>query len=109
MANAAELKGAVQCIAHGRAGSWEAICLDLDIAVQGSSFKEVRSLLHEAVCTYVQDALKEADPAVRRRLLHRRAPWTERLKWAWPFVIGAVFPERPNHETRTGFELPCPA
>jgi hypothetical protein len=25
----------LNCIAHGRPGSWEAICLDFDLAVQG--------------------------------------------------------------------------
>ena len=32
----------LRCYAEGRDGSWEAICLDLDIAVQGGSFEGVQ-------------------------------------------------------------------
>ena len=62
------------CFAHGRDGDWEAVCVDLDIAIQGSSFDEVRNLLNRAVSTYVADAEAES-PEVRDRLLSRRAPW----------------------------------
>jgi predicted RNase H-like HicB family nuclease len=47
------------CFAHGRDSAWEAICLDLDLAVQGSSFDEVKELLSESISTYLEDALKE--------------------------------------------------
>lgn len=63
-----------RCYAHGCDGSWEAICVDLDIAIQGSSFDEVRNLLNGAVASYVADAVKEA-PEVREQLLARKAPW----------------------------------
>ena len=33
----------VRCYAKGHTGDWEAICLDLDIAVQGESFEDVFS------------------------------------------------------------------
>ena len=63
-----------RCFAHGGADGWEAICVDLDIAIQGDSFDEVRDLLNHAVATYVRDAEMEA-PAAREKLLKRRAPW----------------------------------
>lgn len=62
------------CFAHGRDGEWEAICVDLDIAIQGSSFDEVRDLLNSAVATYIVDAEQE-EPEVRDELLSRAAPW----------------------------------
>ena len=62
------------CFAHGRDGAWEAICVDLDIAIQGSSFDEVRDLLNSAVSTYIVDAEQE-EPEVRDQLLSRVAPW----------------------------------
>ncbi len=37
------------CVARRQRDRWEAICLDLDIAVEGRSFDEVRNLLQEAV------------------------------------------------------------
>jgi len=69
------------CVARGSGDRWEALCLDLDLAVQGRSFDEVRGLLDEAVNTYVEDASAEAEPA-RSRLLARRVPLHVRLAWA---------------------------
>lgn len=42
------------CCASGREGAWQAICVDLDIAVQGRSFEEVSRLLEEAIGLYLQ-------------------------------------------------------
>lgn len=62
------------CYAHGRDGDWEAICVDLDVAVQGASFEEVQMLLNEAVVEYVDAPMFET-PKVRAQLLNRKAPW----------------------------------
>ena len=53
----------LSCYALGRQNSWEAICLDLDIAVQGDSFGDVSRKLREAISAYVEYVLKlpEAD------------------------------------------------
>ncbi len=42
--------------ARGRAGDWEAICVDFDIAVQGRSLNEVLARLESAVSDYVAAA-----------------------------------------------------
>ena len=63
----------ILCLAQGKDGDWDAICLDLDIAVQGESFEEVSNMLSAAITSYYQDAMSE-EPAVRRRLLSRKAP-----------------------------------
>jgi hypothetical protein len=72
------------CVARRQGDRWEAMCLDLDIAVEGRSFDEVRSLLEEAVSTYIEDALAEAEPA-RSQLLGRRVPFLVRFLWALRF------------------------
>ena len=63
----------LHCYATGRDGDWEGICLDLDIAVQGSSFEEVARSLHDAVSLYLESvsSLPEEQQA---HLLHRPAP-----------------------------------
>jgi hypothetical protein len=97
----------VRCFAHGRDADWEAICIDFDIAVQGRSFDEVKSLLNGAVQTYIQDACKE-EPVVRDRLLNRRAPWHVRLALTARLVFFNVFDGR-NGEAQASFPVACPA
>jgi hypothetical protein len=94
--------------AHGRPGAWEAICVDLDIAVQGDSFDEVRSLLTEAVTTYVEDAMKE-EPQDARRLLNRRAPFWSQVKFAAVFLAHISSRNRQQRECKAGFDILCPA
>ena len=96
----------ILCFARGVDGEWEAICPDLDIAVQGSSFDEVKSLLSESIKTYVEDAMAEG-PEVARRLLSRRAPLWLRLQLAFALLGHAV--RREGQSYRAGFDLPCHA
>ena len=98
----------VHCFAHGTPGEWEAICVDFDIAVQGSSFEEVRSLLDDAVRSYVEDACAER-PAVANRLLNRRAPLSVRVKLAVSYVCHLLSRTREDREYQAGFDLPCHA
>jgi len=99
---------ALLCIAEGRPGDWEALCLDLDIAVQGSSFEEVRSLLGEAVKTYFDDAAREG-PKDRERLLRRRAPLRVRFAYGSRIFLNALVGHRQTGELHGSFEIPCPA
>lgn len=94
--------------AHGREGSWEAICVDLDIAVQGRSFEEVKSLLNDAIRSYVEDALNEA-PADQHRLLSRRAPWWERGRLALNYLVRSTFNRRGPGDLQASFDISCPA
>src|SRR5215475_4149213 len=77
------------CVAHGHAQSWEAICLDFDLAVQGHSLAEVRDSIEQAIIDYIEAARAEAEPA-RSRLLSRRAPFWVRLGWAFRFFIRTI-------------------
>jgi hypothetical protein len=94
------------CFAEERGGAWEAFCLDLDLAVQGSSFEEVYSSLNAAILDYVGAALKE-DTRTAESLLNRKAPLWERLRF-YARYVGAVIKPRDDKQTH-GFTLPCPA
>ena len=50
-----KIRDNLQCIAAGHGDKWEAICLDLDLAVQGHSFEEGQSL-GVAIEMYVERA-----------------------------------------------------
>lgn len=79
------------CIARGREGQWEAICLDFNIAVSGNSFDQVRDTLSEAITYYIRDAMQE-DERTREQLLNRRVPFWSRLQWTLPQ------PQRSTHQ-----------
>ena len=96
------------CYLEGRGDEWEALCLDLDIAVHGHSESEVRALLSEAVRTYFEDAAKEL-PTAQARLLARRVPPRVRIgliaRLLWHVLEGGN--NGPDFEGR--FQMPCPA
>jgi hypothetical protein len=97
------------CIAKGRDDRWEAICLDLDIAVAGKSFDDVQQILRGAIISYFADAQKEREP-VRSQLLHRRVPFWARLRWTWPFVLAVLFGRKQQDAKATcEFPVTCPA
>jgi hypothetical protein len=88
---------------------WEALCLDLDLAVEGGSLEEVRLTLNSSIATYVEDALKE-EPSTRDALLHRRAPLWVRAAWLWPFIVRTLFGNKPDgHGPSIGYQVACPA
>ena len=69
-----------RCMAEARNGEWWAICIDLDIAVQGQSFPEVQKSLHQAIDMYLARVVQL--PANEQRpLLYRRAPWHVMAKY----------------------------
>ena len=75
----ADLKGSevpartLHCYAEGRDGEWEAICLDLDIAVQGRTFEEVFGSLQEAISLYLE-TVADLPADQQPPLLHRPVP-----------------------------------
>ncbi len=74
------LRKVLRCYAEGRNGEWEAICLDLDIAVQEKSFEDVFHALNEVIALHVESvaALPETE---RAHLLDRPAPLSLRLRF----------------------------
>ena len=96
------------CFAEGKEGDWEAICLDLDIAVQGSSYEEVSQLLNAAIATYFEDAMAE-DEATRKRLINRKAPFTVRLATVAKFLFAALGVRAGEQRMRHSYTVPCAA
>src|SRR5690348_5076776 len=99
----------LRCYARGSDSVWQAICIDLDIAVQGRSLQETKDLLGEAIGSYVADALKE-DPETATRLLTRRAPFSVRARLAAQMFLYSIASQRRDGEEHSSqFELPCHA
>lgn len=97
------------CVARFDGARWESLCLDLDIAVEGTSFEDVKSDLHAAIASYVADASREAEPA-RSQLLHRRAPLRIRLAWGLRILLSfALDRGHRDRESTVGFPVSCPA
>jgi hypothetical protein len=97
----------VVCYLHGVPGSWEGMCMDFDIAVQGMTLDEVKGRLAEAICTYIEDAMKE-DARTQARLLNRRAPFWLRLKLAVAMLAHVAF-RHDDGEFKASIDMPCPA
>ena len=96
------------CFARGTDGDWEAICVDLDIAVEGYSLEDVKQRLHDAVRLYVESALAESEE-VGMRLLTRRAPIWVRARLGLSYLAHLLSGRRNGDDLRAGFDMPCPA
>ena len=97
------------CIATGRGDQWEAFCLHFDLAVQGSSFDEVRRYLNDAIDSYVESASAEPEP-ICARLLARKAPLWVRLMWAWRVFRSAMSGRtRRDRDATIEFPVACRA
>lgn len=99
----------VSCYAEGRDDKWEAVCLNFDIAVQGSSFQEVYESIGVAIDEYV--AYVETLPAEEHAaFLSRRAPLSLRIKFLWHAFRITFFRRRGDGDKgRAEFLLPCSA
>jgi hypothetical protein len=96
------------CFAEGHDGRYEAICVDLDISIQGTSFSEVFDGLNSAVASYIEDAMKE-DEATARQLLSRRAPWHVRLRHIARVTAHVIGARRQSGREEASFDVACPA
>jgi predicted RNase H-like HicB family nuclease len=94
----------LRCYAEGRDGDWEAICLDLDIAVQGNSFEEVFRSLQDAISLYLK-SVTGLPPEERRDLLHRPAPFPVRFKFL-AHALRALLPDSDGDIQRHQFTMP---
>jgi len=64
----------LRCYAERKEGYWQAFCIDLCLAVQGDSLKEVQGKLHSQVADYLTDILEGEDRPYAAQLLSRKAP-----------------------------------
>jgi len=79
----------LRCMAEGRNGNWYAVCIDLDIAVEGHSFAEVRGSLEQAINLYLA-RVSELPGVEQDALLNRRSPWRIRAKFALVWLFGKL-------------------
>ena len=100
----------LRCFARGSDGHFEAICIDLDIAIEARSLEEAKRTLNRSVQEYVKAAIQE-EPAVARQLLTRRSPWHVRMSWICRFGIHMIFGrhDQEDRSLQAGYDLPCPA
>jgi predicted RNase H-like HicB family nuclease len=97
----------LRCYAEGRDGDWEAICLDLDIAVQGGSFDEVFASLREAISLYLE-TVDDLPPQDQQALLHRRTPFTIRARFLAQALRG-LFADGDDNRQWHQFTMPLAA
>jgi hypothetical protein len=87
-----------RCVFEETQGTWEAICLDLDIAVQGQGFEEVCGALRDAITQYVEYVATLPD-GEKARLLSRKAPVSVRAKFLW-LAVSQIFSD--NRDSQCG-------
>lgn len=70
-------------------GSWFAICLDLNLAAQADTAKEVKDKLHAQIVNYVKEALT-ADQEYIEDLIPRRAPLYFFARYYWAKALHLI-------------------
>ena len=71
----------LQCYAYRDGDTWEAVCIDFDIATFAPSLDEAKASLVTCIELFLE-GVAEAPPDDRRHLLRRRSPWHLRAKLA---------------------------
>ncbi|MFN7175052.1 MAG: hypothetical protein ACK4MT_10195 [Thermaurantiacus tibetensis] len=96
------------CYAYPVGERWEAICVDLDIAIEAESLPEAQATLRDAIRSYIEAAMEE-EPETRKKLLSRRAPWSVRLKLWLAFQLQLLRRRASDRSLPAVFGVPCPA
>ena len=87
----------LRCYAYGSGASWEAICIDLNVAVCGNSQQEVRASLRTAIDLYLE-TVADLPAAEQHGFLSRRTPWCIRAKLAILTSLSALRRDRSRPE-----------
>lgn len=101
------MRKVLRCYAEGRDSEWEAVCLDLDISVQGESFEDIFHALNEAIALYFQ-AVMALPEAERPHLLDRPAPFMLRLRFLI-YALRSIFSRGDDDGYHHQFTLPSAA
>jgi len=96
----------LRCYAEGSPDSgWEAICVDLDISVQGRTFDEVFAALNESIEVYME-TVNELPHEDRKRLFNRSAPFFVRMRLLFAHIKYFLF-SRNSNKSRHDFVSPA--
>ena len=82
----------VRCYAYGHGSDWQAICVDFNIAVGGTSFHEARESLDACIQMYLE-RVAELPSDEQKRFLNRKSPWLVRARltcMAWLSSVRSV-------------------
>lgn len=97
------------CVAEGSdQKGWEAICLNLDIAVEGHTLADAKARLNTAVESYIDEALKLPEDD-RSRLLNRQVPFALKLEYAFRLFWHSIRSKSRDGGLHASFEIPCHA
>jgi predicted RNase H-like HicB family nuclease len=92
---------------EGFDGQWEALCLDFDIAVQGTTIDAAIASMKEAIAIYLQ-RVQELPERERAAFLRRRVPWHVQFGFfVHALMIGARAHSGTNGKTRGEVPIPC--
>lgn len=71
----------LRCYGEKKGEVWQAFCIDLNLAAQGDSMRDVRGKLNSQIESYLYDALEGDDRKYADQLLNRKAPLAFRAKY----------------------------
>ncbi|MDE0045369.1 MAG: hypothetical protein OXU19_05830 [bacterium] len=91
-----DMERELRCYAYGDGMGWQAICVDLDIAVQGVSFDEARFSLATAIEMYLE-TIADLPAEERTAFLSRRSPWHVRVKLSVMAFFQSLFGRQRSH------------
>jgi hypothetical protein len=80
----------LRCYGEKKGEVWQAFCIDLNLAVQGDSERDVRLKLNQQVASYLYDALEGEDRKYAAQLLNRKAPLAFRAKYYFYKALNAA-------------------
>jgi len=93
------------CYAEGSGNAWEAICLNFDVAVQGTSERDVMAKLEAAIKDYIEyvKALPEAE---QKNFLTRRVPLRIQIALIGKTLLAWLLCRR-DTKGRHSYSVPC--
>ena len=94
-----------RCYAYKTGGRWHGICTDLDIAIDGRSYQEIKVSLETCTEMYL-DGIAELQEDERRQFLTRRAPWHIRARLALSAWVHQLVRSDAEDRTRLFFLNP---
>lgn len=91
-----------RCYAYTTGDRWHGICTDLDIAIDGHSYEEIKASLETCIEMHLE-SIVELPEEERRRFLARSAPWRIRAWLASSTWVHQLLQGTSAHSTRSFF------